>query len=88
MALAAVLAVGTTTDGAVGSGALVDSPFALLLAAVVGYLLGAWTTVPTAVSGVVLTAAAFTFANQRQFPGDYPVVDDLLALGVDVGGGG
>lgn len=78
MALAAVLAVGTTTDGAVGSGALVDSPFALLLAAVVGYLLGAWTTVPTAVSGVVLTAAAFTFANQRQFPGDYPVVDDLV----------
>ena len=77
MALAAAVIVVAVIDGAVGSGALVDSPFTLLVAAAVGYLLGAWAPAPVAAIGVLLTSAALTFANQRHFPGEYPVADDL-----------
>lgn len=72
-------------DGAIGSGGLVDSPLLLLVAAVIGYLLGAWTAIPIAVSGVLLADLALTFANQQHFPDDYTVADDfafyLLVLG-------
>lgn len=83
--MAGVLALVVAGDGAVGSGSLVDSPLTLLGCAASGYLLGAWTRPIVAVAGALAAGAALTFANQRHFPGHYPLVDDLVFFLLVVG---
>lgn len=85
VAVVAMVVVLVAADGAVGPGAVVGSPLTLLVAAAAGYLLGAWTPVPTALAGVLVADLALTFANQQHFPGEHSVIDDaaffLLVLG-------
>lgn len=85
LGLTGLLGVAAALDGVVGSGSFVSSPIALLLVAASGGLLGAWTPYPVAAAGVLTTATALTYANQRHFPQEYAAADDLAFFLLAVG---
>lgn len=77
MGASVLLAAAAALDGLLCTGSFVDHPLTLLLAAAVGCALGAWTRPRTAAASVLIVAVFLTVANQRHFPGDYAVADDL-----------
>ena len=85
MGLAGAVSVVCVLDGAVGSGAVVDSLLVLLAAVAAGGLLGAWTHHAVAATGVLTVAAALTFDNQRHFGHEFAAVDDLAFFLILVG---
>lgn len=85
LGLAGLLTLAAVLDGSVGSGSFVSSPVTLLLAALSGCLLGAWTPQRITVAGVAAVATALTYANQRHFANEYPPADDLAFFLIVVG---
>ncbi len=74
VATGVVLAAAVETT--VGTGSWVN--VLLVLAAVAGFLLGAWTPTVIAALGVLAIDVAFTVDNQRHFPHDHALVNDLV----------
>jgi signal transduction histidine kinase len=78
-------AVGCWVD-ALAHGGLIDAPPALLVVAILGYAVGAWTSTSWALATVTVAAAVLTAANQVAAPGEYHPVDDVFFFLVVVGG--
>lgn len=85
-ALLLLVATGGPLLDALRGGTLVGDAPASLLAAVAGYLCGAWCRPRSAALGCAAGAASLAAANQLAHPGDYSPSNDLFFFAVMLGG--